>query len=52
MRLRKINGRQDEFIKMEWKKREKKRNGTVFSNHPTRAHRKSYRKELQYKKLA
>jgi hypothetical protein len=38
MRLRKINGKKDEFIKMEWKKRDK-RNGTVFSNKPTSGHR-------------
>jgi len=37
-RLRKINGRKDEFIKMEWKKREKERNGAVFSNQPTCGH--------------
>jgi len=38
-RLRKINGRKDEFMKMEWKKREKERNGAVFSNQPTSGHR-------------
>jgi len=39
MRLRKINGRKDEFTKTEWKKREKERNGTVFSDQSTSEHR-------------
>jgi len=52
MRLRKINGRKDEFIKMEWEKREKERNGTVFSNQPTSGRRSLNRKEVQYKELA
>jgi len=39
MRFRKVSGRKDEFIKMEWKKREKELNCTIFSNQPTSGQR-------------
>jgi hypothetical protein len=32
MKVQKNKWEEDEFIKMEWKKREKGRNGTIFPN--------------------